>query len=137
MFSHEHEVGIVESELHSSRLSSEGRCSSFLFYTTLSKPIQITLGLFLPMQRLILLQNQDTPLFHNPKCASRDAKHRITENDRSAKKTLHLPIKRNNAALFLLEPFIVEIFLAISEHSFFFVTTVKPSFPPTEAFNRT
>lgn len=38
--SHKHEVSTVESELHSSRLSSEGMCSSFLFYITLSKPIQ-------------------------------------------------------------------------------------------------
>lgn len=56
VFSQEHKVGTVESELHSSRLGSEDTCSrGFLFYITLSKSIQIVLGLFLPMQRLILL----------------------------------------------------------------------------------
>lgn len=103
MFGHEHEVRIVESELHSSRMGSDSTGSSFSFYITLSKPIQsqwVSFGV-----KTYALKT--TPLLHAPKCASRDAKHRIMENDRSAKKPLPSLIKGNNAALIFLVSFIV------------------------------
>lgn len=64
MFTHEHEVGTVESELHSSRLCREGMCSSFLFYITLSKPVQSHLvSFFAYAKAYTALKNMPKPLF--------------------------------------------------------------------------
>lgn len=50
VFSHQRKVGTGELNVH----SSKGTCSNFLFCTTF-KALSITLGLFLPMQRLMPL----------------------------------------------------------------------------------
>lgn len=136
-FPQELEAGTVESALQSSRLSSQGTCTSFLFCSIPSKPIQSYL-VSLCLCKGSFCPKNNTPLPHSLACIQWCKKPEQRKMTGQQKTLLHFTIKRNNAALIFLESFIVwNIACSVWLQFLFFLITIQFSFPPTEVFNRT